>query len=76
MPAHNSGAAFSQKDIELYLKRINLPAAASYFKPMQNRRIIQLLIEQFANCFDDPTHIYKKNELLELAALIELADIQ
>ncbi|MES2649441.1 MAG: transglutaminase-like domain-containing protein [Bacteroidota bacterium] len=70
----NSGAAFSQKDIELYLKRINLPATAGYFKPMQNRRIIQLLLEQFGNCFDDPIHSYKKNELLELAALIEPAD--
>jgi len=67
----NSGAAFSQKDIELYLKRINLPLTAAYFRPMQNRRIIQLMLEQFANCFDDPAHLYKKNELLELCALID-----
>jgi regulator of sirC expression with transglutaminase-like and TPR domain len=67
----NSGAAFSQKDIELYLKRINLPFSTSYFKPMANRRIIQLLLEQFSNCFDDPAHAYKKNELLELAQLLD-----
>lgn len=72
----NSGAAFSQKDIELYLKRINLPQTSSYFKPMQNHRIIQLLLEQFANCFDDAKHAYKKKELLELAALLEPADNQ
>ena len=67
----NSGAAFSQKDIELYLKRINLPNTPGYFKPMSNRRIIQLLLEQFANCFDDLKHQYKKDELLELSALLE-----
>lgn len=67
----NSGAAFSQKDIELYLKRINLPFSASYFKPMTNRRIIQLMLEQFANCFDDVTHEYKKNELMELSRMLD-----
>ena len=67
----NSGAAFSQKDIELYLKRINLPLTSSYFKPMQNRRIIQLMLEQFSNCFDDAAHTYKKNELMELCQLLE-----
>jgi regulator of sirC expression with transglutaminase-like and TPR domain len=67
----NSGAAFSQKDIELYLKRINLPVTAGFFKPMSNRRIIQLLLEQLANCFDDIKYQYKKDELMELAALLE-----
>lgn len=67
----NSGVAFSQKDVELYLKRINIPASPSYFKPMDNRRIIQLLLKQFANCFDDPKHQYKKEELLELSAMLD-----
>ena len=35
---------------------------------------IQLLLEQFANCFDDTAHLYKKNELLELAALLGATD--
>lgn len=70
----NSGAAFSKKDIELYLKRINLPVVASYFKPMHNRRIIQLLIEQFANCFTDAQYSYKKTELMELYYLLEMND--
>jgi regulator of sirC expression with transglutaminase-like and TPR domain len=67
----NSGAAFSQKDIELYLKRINLPVTAGFFKPMTNLRIIQLLLEQLANCFDDLKNQYKKEELMELSALLE-----
>jgi regulator of sirC expression with transglutaminase-like and TPR domain len=71
----NSGAAFSQKDIELYLKRINLPLTSSYFKPMQNSRIIQLMLEQFSNCFDDAAHVYKKNELMELCYLLEPKEI-
>jgi hypothetical protein len=67
----NSGAAFSNKDVELYLKRINVPPTASYFKPMHNRQIIQLLLEQFASCFDDPAYAYKKRELEELSRLID-----
>lgn len=70
----NSGAAFTQKDIELYLNRINLPFSTSYLKPMHNRRIIQLLLEQFSNCFDDVAHTYKKNELMELYQLLEPKD--
>ena len=67
----NSGAAFSNKDVELYLKRINVPPTPSYFKPMHNRQIIQLLLEQFACCFDDPAYAYKKRELEELSKLID-----
>lgn len=66
----NSGIGFQQKDIELYLKRIGVPSAASFFKPQANRQIIKLLLEQFSLCFDDEQHGYKKKELEQLAALL------
>lgn len=66
----NSGAGFSHKDVELYFKRIAVPSAATYFKPQTNKQIIQLLLEQFALCFDEEKYLYKKQELEALSRLI------
>lgn len=62
-----SGQAFTHKDLETYFKRINVPPVASYYKPLSNIRIIQLLLEEFSKCFDQPTNEYKRKELIELA---------
>ncbi|HVX50659.1 MAG TPA: transglutaminase-like domain-containing protein, partial [Chitinophagaceae bacterium] len=37
-----TGQPFTQKDIELYFKRISVPPTVSYFKPLSHIRIIQL----------------------------------
>jgi len=65
-----SGQVFTLKDLETYFKRINVPPVASYFKPMSNKRIIQLLLEEFSKCFEDERSLYKKQELLTLAELL------
>lgn len=70
----NSGIGFQLKDIELYFKRIGVTSSPSYFKPRHNRQIIQLLLEQFANCFDNEAEGYKRKELLALAAIAAQAD--
>jgi len=67
----SSGAAYSHQDIETYFNRIQVTPTASYFKPMSNRKIIQLLLEEFAKCFDDYEHTYKRDELLSLARLLD-----
>ena len=66
-----SGQVFSHKEIELYFKRISVPPTAFYFRPLSNKRIIQLLIEEFAKCFTDAHVAYKRDELLKLAALLD-----
>jgi hypothetical protein len=58
----------------LYFKRIGVTSTPSYFKPRSNRQIIQLLLEQFANCFDNEAEGYKRKELLALAAIAAQAD--
>lgn len=62
-----SGQAFTHKDLETYFKRINVPPVATYYKPLSNIRIIQLLLEEFSKCFDQPSNEYKRKELIELA---------
>jgi len=66
-----SGQAFSHKDVENYFKRISVPPTVSYFKPLSNKRIIQMLLEELSRCFDKPRLSYKKNELLLLSDLLD-----
>ena len=66
----SSGAAYSHQDIDTYLNRINVAPAASYFKPMSNKKIIRLLLEEFSKSFDDLEHGYKKDELMSLIKII------
>jgi hypothetical protein len=69
-----SGQIFSHKDVETYFKRISVPPTASYFKPLDNKRIIQRMLEEYAKCFDNEKNAYKKNDLLSLAAQLNESD--
>ena len=66
-----SGMAFTQKDVENYFKRISVPPADAYFKPLSNKKVIQYLLEEASKCFDNEKNAYKKNELMELAKLLD-----
>jgi regulator of sirC expression with transglutaminase-like and TPR domain len=66
-----SGQVFTHKDVETYFKRINVPPVTSYFKPMSNKRIIQVLLEEFSKCFSEEKDQYKSAELLALANLLD-----
>jgi len=67
-----TGQPFTHKDVENYFKRINVPPVPSYFKPLSAIKVMQVLIEELACCFDEPHKFYKRNELLELASLLSL----
>lgn len=66
-----SGQVFTHQDIETYFSRINTQPTPAYFKPIDNKRIIQLLLEEFSKCFMEEKDQYKKDELLALAALLD-----
>ncbi len=68
------GQIFSHKDVETYFKRISVPPSASYFKPQSNKRIIQLMLEEYAKCYGDAKNAYKKNDLLTLASQLNDTD--
>jgi regulator of sirC expression with transglutaminase-like and TPR domain len=57
-----SGQIFSHKDVE------------TYFTPLNNKRIIQRMLEEYARCFDTEKNAYKKNDLLSLAAQLNELD--
>jgi regulator of sirC expression with transglutaminase-like and TPR domain len=66
-----NGQVYSQKDVDSYFKRISVPPVPSYYKPLNDKKIIQHLLEEFSKCFVDPCNQYKKNDLLLLAKILE-----
>lgn len=62
-----TGHVFTQKDVDTYFKRIQVPPTSSYFKPISKKRIIQFMLEEYSKCFDADNQQYKKTELLILA---------
>ena len=67
----SSGMVFTHKDIENYFKRISVHPVDSYFKPLSNKKVIQHLLEEASNCFNNEKEAYKKEELLKLGNLLE-----
>jgi regulator of sirC expression with transglutaminase-like and TPR domain len=65
-----SGQVFTHKDVENYFKRISVPPVASYFKAVDQKRIVQTLLEEFSKCFDSAKNEYKQRELLQLAGIV------
>ena len=66
-----NGQMYSHKDVESYFKRISVPPTTSYFRSMDNKRIIQFLLEELSKCFDDDRNKYKMEELQLLAGLLD-----
>lgn len=66
-----NGQIYSHKDVENYFKRISVPPTPSYFKQLSNKRIIQHLLEEYSKCFTDAANLYKKNDLVFLAKLLD-----
>lgn len=66
-----SGQVFSQQDVESYFKRIAVPPVGAYFKPRKNKQVIQQLLEEFGKCFTAEKDLYKQDELMELAKLLD-----
>lgn len=61
------GQIYTQKDVDLYLKRIGIEETEHLFNPLSNLKIIRLLLEEYATCFNEEKDRYRKDELLELA---------
>lgn len=66
-----SGQLFSHKDMISYFKKISVPITPFYFKPLSNKRLIQLQIEELAKCFRNNKYDYKYKELIILSKLID-----
>jgi len=66
-----NGQMYSHKDVENYFKRISVPPTPSYFRPLNNKRIIAFLLEELSKCFDNDRNRYKMQELISLVNMLE-----
>ena len=66
-----NGQVYSHKDVESYFKRISVPPVAAYYRQLNNKKIIQHLLEEFSKCFIDSKDILKKNDLFFLSKLLD-----
>ena len=66
-----TGQMYSHKDIENYFKRLSVPPVNAYFRPMSSRHVIRFLLEELSKCFDNTRNLYKLNELMSLAAMLD-----
>lgn len=69
-----SGQIYSHLDVETYFKRMNVHPTASYFKPMNNTEIIQLVLDEYAKCFAEEKNRYKQEDLKNLSDLLSESD--
>ncbi len=67
----SSGNAYSHADIEGYFKRIDVAPHPSYYKPLNHKRTIQILLEELSKCYYHQAEELQQQELLQLAALLD-----
>lgn len=66
-----NGQMYSHNDVEAYFKRISVPPVPSYFRQLNNKRIIQYLLIELSKCFDNDRNRYKMDELILLSNLLD-----
>ena len=66
-----NGQIYSQKDVDAYFNRMNIPPAPAYFRVQNSKSIIIQLLQEFGKCFDNELNQYKLDELRQLQELLE-----
>ena len=66
-----TGEMYSHKDIEAYFKRLSVPPVPTYFRPLNNKKVIQFLLKELCKCYDNESDLYKMDELTSLANILD-----
>ena len=65
-----SGMAYTQKDVDMYLKKINANDREAYFKPLTTRRVIYKMMEELSLCYHYRQEEDKAEEIKQLMKII------
>lgn len=65
-----NGMVYTQKDVDVYLKKINAQDKESYFKPLDTRRIICKMLEELALCYSYKRDEEKAQEIQQLMNIV------
>jgi regulator of sirC expression with transglutaminase-like and TPR domain len=69
-----SGMAYTQKDLDMYLKKINATERSAYFKPLTTRRVIYKMLEELSQCYRYQNEDAHADEIQQLMLLIGAKD--
>jgi Transglutaminase-like superfamily len=69
-----SGMAYTQKDVDTYLRKINAHDKESYFTPLTVKRIIYKMMEELALCYRYLHEDQKADEIQQLMKLLVVED--
>lgn len=64
------GQIYTLNDVEAYLNRMSIPWKESFFRPVDNKEIIRLLLRELAKCYKNEKENFRFDELLNLADMI------
>ncbi len=67
-----SGMAYTQKDLDMYLRKINATDRGAYFKPLTTRRVIYKMLEELSLCYRyqrEDAHADEIQQLMQLIAM-------
>lgn len=65
-----NGQIYSARDVENYYQRLGSPPQDRHFQPRSTIQVIERLLKELALCYSDEANLYKKEELLDLAQLL------
>jgi regulator of sirC expression with transglutaminase-like and TPR domain len=65
-----NGQMYSHKEVENYFKKISVPPVSAFFRPMDNKSIMVLLISELIKCCERETQHYKIKELQSIIAIL------
>jgi regulator of sirC expression with transglutaminase-like and TPR domain len=68
---YNRGAVFTKREIEAFIKQLNLRPEKSFFYPCDNRTIILRLINDLKAAYGQAGDMDKVIQLDELAGILE-----
>ncbi len=65
------GQIYTGDDVEIYLRKLNIPSKDLFFQPRSAREIIHLLLNELSLCYENKKEHYRYEELRNLAAILE-----
>ena len=65
-----NGQMFSHNDLYNYFNRTSTPVAPGYFKPQNNKQVIEKLLRNLGQCYTADNQAYMLSEIEELIAIL------
>lgn len=66
-----NGQLYTYQDVFRFLRKTEPEFDPNSMKFETNKAFIQLLLEELCKCYDNPANLYKKNDLLQMAKMIQ-----